>query len=152
MTSNQVKQAMFNTIQFPIKGTYYYAADLAFTSGWIQPKTQLLLKTEPDNPYDKNAIQIWYNHPTPPSSRLLIGYVPRALAKQLTPYLKSNHKQGNPLYAQVIHSAKAGKRIEIDCQIQLSFPWLKQLKMRWLCFWIRQQQLFTRFKNRFQPK
>ena len=143
---------MFNTIQFPIKGTYYYAADLALESDWINPHTQLILKAESDNPYDKNAIQIWCGHPNKPSSELLIGYVPRALAKQLAPYLKRVHKQNNPLHAQVIHRAKLGKQIEIDCQIQLSFSWLNQLKVQWICFWIRQQQIFIRIKNRFQPK
>ncbi|VAW43944.1 hypothetical protein MNBD_GAMMA04-1657 [hydrothermal vent metagenome] len=144
---------IWHTVQFPIKGTYYYAADLALEYGWIAANTTLILKPEPDNPYDPNAIQIWCHNPNDISSdapKLLIGYVPRALAKQLQPVFKADKNQIHPLHAQVIHRAKRGKQIEIDGQIQLSFSWRKQLKIQWICFWIRQQQRFTHFKNRFQ--
>jgi len=142
---------MLYTVQFPIKGTYYYAAELALESDWIVQKTRLILKAEPDNPYDKHAIQIWCAHPDKnSSSELLIGYVPRALAKQLRPYLEIAQKQNALFHAQVIHKAKIGKQIEIDCQLQLSFSWLNKLKIQWLCFWIKQQQVLKKLKNRFK--
>jgi hypothetical protein len=138
---------MLNTIQFPIKGTYYYAADLALESNWIDHNAQLTLIAEPDNPYDKNAIQVWCDNPDKnQTNKLLLGYVPRALAKQLSPYLKIYLKNSYPLHTQVIHRAKSGKSIEIDCQIQLNLSWLRAIKIQWLCFWIR---LKSQFKNRY---
>ncbi|MCF6254499.1 MAG: HIRAN domain-containing protein [Thiomicrorhabdus sp.] len=135
---------MLNTIQFPVKGTYYYAADLALESGWLDCNAQLTLIAEPDNPYDKNAIQIWCDHPDENhSSKLLIGYVPRALAKQLNPYVLIDLKHSYPLHTQVIHRAKLGKQIEIECQVQLHLSWISAIKVQWLCFW-------TRLKNRFK--
>ena len=140
-----------NTFQFPIKGTYYYGAGLALESEWLSKNTQLMLSTEPDNPYDEHAIQIWCRNPEKnSSSKLLLGYVPRALAKQLSPYLKMGLKQNNPLHIHVIHKAKSGKYIEIDCQMQLNLSWLNMLKIQWLVFWIRQQHMFTYFKKRLK--
>ncbi len=144
---------MQHTIRFPIKGTYYYAAELALESEWLQPNTLLILIAEPDNPYDQNAIQIWCPNPDADNpSKLLIGYVPRALAKQLSPYLKVMPQEGCPLHAQVIHRVKSGKQIEIDCQIQLNFSWRTLIKVQWLCFWLRQQQRFIYFKKRFKKR
>ncbi len=131
---------MTKTIQFPIKGTFYYAADLAIEAQCLTLKTRLTFKREPDNIYDAHAIQIWSNHSAQKDAapQLLLGYVPRALAKQLSPAMQAGI-QYSPC---VIHVAQKGKQIEIDCQVQVNFSWFITLKVQLICFWIKQQQTF----------
>ena len=53
---------MQRRIRFPIKGTYYYAAELAIDMGLLQQGTHLQLRFEPENLYDSYAIQVWLNN------------------------------------------------------------------------------------------
>ncbi len=141
---------MIKTIQFPVKGTFYYAAELALETQCLTLNMPLILKPEPDNPYDPHAIQI-YSPIYPPAetnskAKLLLGYVPRALAKQLSPSIKA----GIQYQPSVIHFAQKGKQIEIDCQLQLHLSWFLTLKIQLICFWIKQQQVLKKLKNRFK--
>ncbi len=139
---------MIKTIPFPIKGTFYYAAELALETECLTLNTPLILKPEPDNPYDPNALQI-YSPVCPPSetkAQLLLGYVPRALAKQLAPSIKA----GIPYQLSISHFAQKGKQIEIDCQLQLHLSWFLTLKVQLICFWLKQQQALKKLKNRFK--
>ncbi|HIE40144.1 MAG TPA: hypothetical protein EYP76_01785 [Thiomicrorhabdus sp.] len=141
---------MIKTIQFPIKGTFYYAAEFAIETECLTRNSPLILKPEPDNPYDPHAIQIYspiFGPPeTPSKAKLLLGYVPRALAKQLFPSIQA----GIQHHVSIIHFAQKGKQIEIDCQLQLHLSWLLTLKIQLICFWIKQQQTLKKLKNRFK--
>ena len=154
---------MFKTVRFPIKGTYYYAADLAMESDLIQQDTVLTLKQEPENAYDRHAIQIWLptdfqpssNLPpplSPPSNNpshialnpypgLLLGYVPRLLAPTIGQYFENF----STLNTQVIHKAKLGKMIEIDCQIELQVNWIQNTQLQLTAFWVRQFYRMQKF-------
>jgi len=146
---------MFKTIHFPIKGTFYYAAELAIENDLLPLHAPLIFKAEPDNTYDAYAIQIWcpVTKKTHPSvndtdkkrNGLLLGYVPRQLAPSLCHCLKS----GYPLNPQVIHRAKKGKLIEIDCAVELHLPWQQGLKISLINLWIIQQQFFKKLRYFF---
>lgn len=153
---------MFKTIHFPIKGTFYYAAELAIENDLLPTNTPLMFKAEPDNSYDVNAIQIWRptqsalnphggkssNESDEKNSGLLLGYVPRQLAPILTPYLTSHY----PLNPYVIRKAKKGKLIEIDCAVQLHLSWQQSLKVSLIHFWLIQQQFFKKLRSFLSTK
>lgn len=162
---------MFKIIHFPIKGTYYYAAELAIENALIQPNTQLKLKPEPDNPYDKHAVQIWLpthsqkvTDPNPfcpipqldtsdpviqttqsALTGLLLGYVPR----QLAPFIEEHLNNQSTLNPQVIHKASLGKTIEIDCAVKLKLTRTQSLKLFITSLWVKSihaiQKLFHFF-------
>ncbi len=139
---------MIKTIQFPIKGTFYYAAELAIEMQNLSLNVPVKFKREPNNPYDLHAIQIWSSHSVQEdtSSQLLLGYVPRALAKQLSPSMQA----GIQYIPCITHLAQKGKQIEINCQIQVNFSWFITLKIQLICFWIKQQQVLNVLKKRFK--
>lgn len=152
---------MLRTIRFPIKGTFYYAAELALESHLIQKNTLLYFKAEPDSAYDKNAIQIWLpthfhsaeNDPPPLllstkhtptfTHGLLIGYVPRLLAPTICKQLK----HASTLNPQVIHRGKKGKIIEIDYELSLQTGWIANIQVQLISFWIRQTTRLKKFFN-----
>lgn len=124
---------MNKLIHFPVKGTYYYAADVAIEQALIQPNVPLTFKSEPNNPYDKHAIQIWLPTQEQPTQGLLLGYVPR----QLAPIIE-HHLQKHPnLYPRVIHKASMGKTIEIDCALLLETTWQEQISLTITNFWVK---------------
>ena len=112
---------MQRALHFPIKGTFYYSADLAIEMGLLKKHTNLHFVFEPDNAYDPFAIQIWLKHK--PSNSLkaaeyLLGYVPRMLTKPLNQLLHSYQVKN----LQVTHLAKHGQFIEIDCKLIIQQP------------------------------
>ncbi|WP_040727969.1 HIRAN domain-containing protein [Thiomicrorhabdus sp. Kp2] len=136
---------MKRLISFPIKGTFYYSAFLAMQENLISKNTPLIFKLEPDNRYDKNAIQIWL--PTTDSSSelgLLLGYVPRSLSKKLN-FLFSHNLITD---IHVIHCAQQGKLIEVDCQITVNQAWqhylLLVIQSQWITKWHKLNRLTQR--------
>jgi hypothetical protein len=82
---------MLQSYQLPIKGTFYYAAEIAFDENLLTSNTALQLLPEPDNGYDRYALQIFLptmqdssNNRVPSievlnadNPGLLLGYVPK---------------------------------------------------------------------------
>jgi len=128
---------MIKVIRFPVKGTYYYSAALAMDLDLLQNKQLLEFELEPANQHDKNAIQIWL--PKTPSKLsddtqdtdskgLLLGYLPRLLAKTL--HRKIQHQQVAQL--QIEHFAQLGSLTEIDCSLEVDFSKQDKLTARLL--------------------
>ncbi|WP_029408046.1 hypothetical protein [Thiomicrorhabdus sp. Milos-T2] len=161
---------MKRNIRFPIKGTFYYGADIAIDLSLLAPQKPLLFSLEEDNLYDKHAIQVWLPHnqdmnqnkkqdkkqnikqemtsntiSNDPVNGLLLGYVPRSLAPKMGWYIKH---QGN-LELKVIHFAKLGKQIEIDCTVTLDQAWLSYLTLFIQAKVITQLMRFKRFRKHF---
>ncbi len=153
---------MLQSYQLPIKGTFYYAADIAFDEDLLTNNTALQLRVEPGNAYDRHALQIFL--PTPPilldnspptigvlntdNPGLLLGYVPRQLSPIICRRLESPYKYS----LQVIHSAKLGKRIEIECLLKIQLPWFSALNLRLLTIWVQQLKQLKRLQRYLTPK
>jgi len=146
---------MQRRIRFPIKGTYYYAAELAIDSGLLQQGNHLQLRSEPDNPYDRYAMQIWLDHSTDGSQfnseadkseqGYLLRYVPKSMSRELNKQLQHY----NAYNLDVIHLAKFGKSIEIDCVLQLEQPLLPFIYLNLLATLSKNVMSIKRWKRRF---
>lgn len=64
--------------RFTIAGFSYYEGCIAFKN--LKIGTKLTLKAEPTNPYDKNAIEIYYK-------KYKLGYVPREINRIISKLL-----------------------------------------------------------------
>ena len=147
---------MKRRIQFPVKGSFYYSADMAMDLSLLYPDEPLKFQREPDNIYDKNAVQIWLpksvqacfedndNKDAVISHGLLLGYVPRTLAPKIVFYIQH---QG-PLEVTVRHCARLGKQIEIDCQVTIHQAWLPYLNLTIHALIVTQIHRLKRFKQR----
>lgn len=114
---------MLRHYQYPIKGTFYYSAELAWHQQLLTPNTRLKLIAEPDNIYDANAIQIWLA-----DDSYLLGYVPRQLARLWHPIL--NHS--NSRQTQLTLVVAKGKRLRLECETQLEVTfWQHPLFLLW---------------------
>lgn len=148
---------MVQSYQLPIKGTFYYAAEIAFNENRLTHNTELHLTAEPDNDYDRHALQIFLptiaessnnrasgidvlNRDTP---GLLLGYIPR----QLSPIISRQLKSPCTYSLQVIHRAKLGKRIEIECLLKMHLPWFTALNLRILTIWVQQLKQLKRLQR-----
>jgi|GEM_PF-2960218 len=131
---------MTHRYRFPVKGTYYYSADIAFKQQLLTVGRTLYLHREPDNTHDSHALQIW-THPN--AQGYLIGYVPRQLAKQWQPLFALQDQAFKPqniaLPVQLSLALAKGKRVRLECEIALSFGWLKHLQLLSWTHWLRQQ-------------
>ena len=132
---------MQKIIKLPIKGTFYYSAEIAMQAGLLSKNTVITLNPEPENAFDGYAVQIWLpisadknNSQIDSKSELktelnehglLLGYIPKMLSKRIY-NLFSNHFISD---VHIIHAAQQGKRIEIDCQIIIDQAWLPYLKL-----------------------
>lgn len=121
---------MQRLIKFPIKGTYYYSAADALKLDCLNLNSQLSLIAEPDNYYDKFAIQIWLKIPQNQSNGYLLGYIPKVMSKRLSLYLKHA-----PAELQITHLAQRGKHIEIDCYLTIEEKLMPYLTLRFLGIW-----------------
>jgi hypothetical protein len=154
---------MIKPYRFPIKGTYYYAAELAMTQHRLTTNATLQLQAEPDNLFDPYALQIWLpsHHPNLPG--LLIGYVPRQLARMLHQTLQptlhpsinagARSQQNSPstLYRlHLITPIHQTPRLQLECQLSLDQAWLNVVKMLFWCFLIRQQSRLQRLHYWFK--
>lgn len=155
---------MKRTIQLPIKGTFYYSAFLAMQDELLNNGTALILIPEPENTYDRYALQIWLpisqninNQEQPGMFKsellepgllepgLLLGYVPKSLSKNFHTLYTNN--QLTDLH--IIHAAQQGKRIEIDCQITIYQAWLPYLSLFIQSKLIAKLYLLKRTKERW---
>jgi hypothetical protein len=72
----------------------------------FSPGEQIILRPEPTNAYDANAVAVWDN-----SGTVQVGYVPAALSARVA----ENFRNGNPLGGIVIcefrRGSKRGKRV-----------------------------------------
>ncbi|MBN2864541.1 MAG: HIRAN domain-containing protein [Thiotrichales bacterium] len=139
---------MSHLYRFPIKGSYYYAADKAFTQQLLTVGNTLYLHPEPDNEHDGNALQIWTQ---PNAQGYLIGYVPRQLAKHwrtvLTEPVKTARHPPLQIPVRLSLSLAKGKRLRLECEIQLTVNWLKHLQIVSWAHWVRQQQALKWWLN-----
>lgn len=76
---------------------------------------------------------------------LLLGYVPRQLAKQLCVLLAEN-----PDYnLAVSHQASKGHLIEVDCVLQINTPFMNYLELQLKSKWLALQEQLKRLQRRF---
>jgi hypothetical protein len=148
---------MYKSYQFPIKGTFYYAAAIVIDESLMTNNTLFELQAEPGNAYDQYAVQIFLRPPQAVSANtllipndsnpnypgLLLGYVPRQLAPLISQPLKS-HAQYS---LQVIHKAKMGRHIEMDCLLRVQLPWFTALNLRLLTLWVQQLNHFKKLRR-----
>lgn len=119
---------MLRSYEYPIKGTFYYSAELAWQQQLLTPNTQLKLVAEPSNAYDANAIQIWLA-----DDSYLLGYVPRQLARLWHPFLNTPSAQT----AQLTLALAKGKSLRLECKTQLEVTfWQHPLYLAW-SLWIK---------------
>ena len=148
---------MKRRIQFPIKGSFYYSADMAMDLSLLYPDEPLKFQLEPDNIYDQNAVQIWLpksvqacfedhdsNEDAVISHGLLLGYVPRTLAPKIAFYIRHQ----DYLEVTVRRCARLGKQIEIDCQVTINQAWLHYLNLMIHATIVTQLHRLKRFKQR----
>ncbi|WP_024850542.1 HIRAN domain-containing protein [Hydrogenovibrio kuenenii] len=114
------------TFTLPIKGSYYYSAELADDIGLLQLGSPLQLIAEPDNAQDKNAIQLWLVH----FPSLLLGYVPRRKARFIGFLLKHQLIQ-QPITLHKINYQD--DRLKLQFQLHYSLSWQLRL-IYWLGF------------------
>lgn len=139
---------MQRTLNFPIKGTFYYSADLAMELDMLQQNALLHLVFEPENIYDEFAIQIWLDHsPTEDlkSCDYLIGYVPKILSKPFNNLLVNYQVKS----LNVSHLAKHGQFIEVDCRLVIEQPFMKFVYLFSLATLSQQTQFLKRLKRRW---
>lgn len=149
---------MKRSVQFPIKGTFYYAADMAIDLSLLTIGDVLHFQLEPQNPYDNNAVQIWLpktiQHGVEDQinpvigNGLLLGYVPRSLAPKIGFHIQN---QGT-LTLRIKHYAKYGKQIEIDCLVTIDQAWLHYLSLLIHAKFVSQIEILKRFKQRIWHK
>jgi len=128
--------------RFPVKGSYYYSAALAFKQQQLNVGQPLSLVAEPDNAYDPYALQIWHlidSKPdqvaVPPPSGYLIGYVPRQLAKLWSPSFKRT-----PDYQlTLVYALAKGRLLRLECEVILDLKLLEHLEFFMWSIWLRQQ-------------
>lgn len=112
------------TFVLPVKGSYYYSAQQAYDIGLLQPETPVKLISEPDNPQDKHAVQIWLTH----FPCWLLGYIPRRKARFIA-YLLEHGLMQNP----TLHNIRyRNQHLKLQLQVDYALPW----KLR-LDYWLR---------------
>ncbi len=111
---------MTKIFYFPIKGTFYYDANLAFKTGELRLNTSLKLQAEPNNIYDPYAIQIWLK-----TSSKLLGYIPKPLAKNLTPYIDFSS-----LHLSSVK--KKGQYLSLTAEIEINCTYLQGIQIFWI--------------------
>ena len=130
------------TLHFPIKGCYFYSAQLAYEQNRLFPGQPLTLRPEPTNPYDRYAIQIWCDHPQHP---LMLGYVPRTMSQSLSQRLE----RINPHYnIELKQCRQFGNGVEITVQLELEMTWLPYLFMATSALIARQLQRLKRLRHK----
>lgn len=141
---------MIKKYRFMIKGSFYYAAQLAMEQHRLTPNTTLTLKTEPDNAFDPYAVQIWLPSHQANLPGLLIGYVPRQLARVIHSTLAMSEfaqqkTHAAPAYRlMLIAPVRTAPRLQLECQLSFDQAWLRAFKMLLWCFLLRQQNRIQR--------
>ena len=128
---------MAQLYRFPIKGSYYYAAQEAFKQQLLTVGATLYIQPEPDNTHDSNALQIWTQ---PNKQGYLIGYIPRQLAKHWQPLFAQTSGKKNHLSVRLTRSLAKGKQLRLECEVQLTLSWLQRLHALSWSHWLCQRQ------------
>ena len=100
----------------PLKGSFYYDAELAEASGWLMVGRKLQLSCEPENRYDRQAVQI--SLPFAHSNQTaLLGYIPYSHSPALT-WLLKNAQLSAPLEAKLFSGYRQYQRLHLFMIIQ----------------------------------
>lgn len=92
-----------------VRGTSHYRSSIsAYNLGYLTTDAYLLLKAEPTNPVDKNAIEIFLKKPS-----FKLGYVPRELALKYTRLIVG----GRINWAAISSVALEGSYLKIKAEI-----------------------------------
>ncbi|MBN2646203.1 MAG: HIRAN domain-containing protein [Thiotrichales bacterium] len=130
------------TLRFPIKGLFYYSAEQLFDLHLISKGRHLQLVLEPQNGFDKNAIQVWLKLP---QQEFLVGYIPRQLAKIFRQQLSG--EQITALSNRISWHLQQGKWMEIELRIETVLSWHASIRATLFAIWLRQKHQWHRFKN-----
>lgn len=106
MKNNLNKKSAFLD-SFHLAGFTYYDGLKAF--GKLKVGKKLKLKPEPNNPYDENAIEIYYK-------KIKLGYVPRNHNKTLSKFLNFGYKD---IFEARIASINPSEHSEYQIRISL---------------------------------
>ena len=107
----------------PVKGVYFYETDAVENHGLLTPGAIVTLKPEPENEFDRHAVQIWLN-----SSPCLLGYIPRSHSRRIAWLLQ--HAQ---LKSAEIESAyRQYHRLYIYVRLRFDVRWWQAVQ-----YWIR---------------
>jgi len=117
--------AKYEVKHFPLKGWSYYHGPTLWKLGHVNPSSQLQLKAEPDNPFDRYAVQVYLNHSEENKTEkinTLIGYLPRVSAPIIQFLLLHNQIQ-NICISQI----KGTPPYHLELKIHYKQPWWLRL-------------------------
>lgn len=135
---------MLRRYRFPVKGSYYYDGARAFSELRLPVGQNLQIKAEPENPHDPNALQIWLPPETPTGSALLLGYIPRQLARIWRPLALEKTD-----YRLTLSFANAkGRLLRLECECTLQLNWTQHLRTLFWSWWNRRVQSPPYFSRR----
>lgn len=133
---------MKTTLRFPIKGLFYYSAEHLFDLHLISEGRHLQLVLEPENRFDKNAIQVWLKLP---QKEFLVGYIPRQLAKIFRQQMRE--KEIIALSNRISWHLHQGRLMEIELRIETELSWDASIHATLFSIWLRQKHQWQRFKH-----
>lgn len=133
---------MKTTLRFPIKGLFYYSAEQLFDLHLISEGRHLQLVLEPENRFDKNAIQVWLKLP---KEEFIVGYIPRQLAKIFCQQLSG--EQIIALSNRISWHLHKGKLMEIELRIETELSWDASIRATMFAIWLRKKHQWLRFKH-----
>jgi hypothetical protein len=103
------KRCLLN--RFFVAGLYYYDGLELAAEGGVKPGDALRLSAQPDNPYDRFAVEV-FHAPT----GIKLGYVPRTDNKHISRLLR----RGVPLEARVVRTCSDGQSWEaVKAEVRL---------------------------------
>jgi hypothetical protein len=118
----------------PVKGVYFYETDAVENHGLLTPGAALILKPEPENEFDRHAVQIWLNgfpnslpHSSP-HSPCLLGYIPRSHSRRIAWLLQ--HAQLKT--AEIESAYRQYHRLYIYVRLRFDVRWWQAVQ-----YWIR---------------
>jgi HIRAN domain len=74
----------------------------------FQPLSEVLLRPEPDNPHDPNAVGVWDK-----SGTLQIGYVPADLSAKVAAQFRANQPLSGLILREIRQDSKRGPRVSL---------------------------------------
>lgn len=111
---------MLKCEELPVKGVYYYSASQANENHQLFPSQALTLMAEPDNAFDRFAVQVWLN----PPNILLLGYVPRTHSQKIA-YLLARNKIRRVTLSR---AQEYYQRLWLDMSIEYEFSWRTRIQ------------------------
>ncbi len=92
-----------------VRGTSHHrSSHTAYNLGYLTPETEILFKSEPTNPVDNNAIEIFLKTPS-----IKLGYVPRELALKYTRLLVGGRVKRTVISSAALEGAYLKIKAEI---------------------------------------